>query len=877
MPNHSPREVFELFYPETLPTGMFAFYSTTLKKRNEHTHWCHQLPQADRLCRGFRNTRQVWFCPALHSQEKALRIAQERRRQARPNSIRGCAASVTALPALWAVLPWGNELAPGARRPAPAGPGFDRTPLLPPGRREALGLLEAVRRQPSLIIAIHSGATRGGRRDLGSAGVIYAFWLLRRPWLFDPEDPSDTERTAATALQARVQGAVARLAAERGWQLGATGAAVDLAAAFPLPGFPTGDRARGPRAVLESFPLLPGDARYRRRDFASLPEPPAPDPQPWRAVMAPPAGAARRRRTFAFPPIAEGCSWIRACRAERANLSQEQLANAVRLLIWCTAPGADAGELVHELYRGHPGYHRLDVDRLLARELRATVEPITCTRIGREPGVVERHCSKCPHFGRIEAPVELALAGGADPDAVAEPVTPITAPAPAAAPDPAEPAAPAAGARTRIVITCRRHEINDQALAILAAAVELFELRGTLVELVRYPGAAPALRRVRGPRLEELLSRHCEFVEVDPGGESRAVPPPRWTTRGLLARGRWPELPQLVGGPEIRAAGAAFGPPASQDGLGQGVELQARVSGALEGGPEIRAAGFGPGSQNGLGQGVELRAPAARAVPAPTDQDLLADLAPVIDALGGAATARRITGALAAEPERFGALATAFERLTPELAPGDPAASVVLGYRLRSLKGRALGGRVLVEKRRTHEGIAWALESAPLETVLPSTRPEPKEENRMNIDDLWDSHGPSAADLNVLERLGRHRHAFESVRPAGEHQTTVRNRLLSLLDEMEEIVCAEGGSAPALAEAWEQVDELEARYWETGHPSSPSARPDSAAQGGPGRSSARPPKILRQGPARAAAGPHPDAAAEPSLAANEPGPTRQAA
>ncbi len=85
----------------------------------------------------------------------------------------------------------------------------------------------------------------------------------------------------------------------------------------------------------------------------------------------------------------------------------------------------------------------------------------------------------------------------------------------------------------------------------------------------------------------------------------------------------------------------------------------------------------------------------------------------------------------------------------------------------------------------------------------------------MIIDDLWDSHGPSPADLKVLERLERHRRPFERLRPDSEHQTTVRNRLLGLLNDMEETLCEEGRSAPALARGWQQVDELEALYWDS--------------------------------------------------------------
>ncbi len=84
------------------------------------------------------------------------------------------------------------------------------------------------------------------------------------------------------------------------------------------------------------------------------------------------------------------------------------------------------------------------------------------------------------------------------------------------------------------------------------------------------------------------------------------------------------------------------------------------------------------------------------------------------------------------------------------------------------------------------------------------------------IDDLFDTHGPSRADLQELERISRHRCAFEKIIPAGAHQASVRNRLLSSLDDMEEMICEQGHEAAALAKAWQRVDELEALFWQSG-------------------------------------------------------------
>ncbi len=88
----------------------------------------------------------------------------------------------------------------------------------------------------------------------------------------------------------------------------------------------------------------------------------------------------------------------------------------------------------------------------------------------------------------------------------------------------------------------------------------------------------------------------------------------------------------------------------------------------------------------------------------------------------------------------------------------------------------------------------------------------------MTVKDLFDSHGPSRADLEVLERLERHRNAFAAVQPGNRPQAHVRERLLNHLDAMAEVVCEEGHAAPSLEESWQQVDQLEALYWENASP-----------------------------------------------------------
>ncbi len=82
------------------------------------------------------------------------------------------------------------------------------------------------------------------------------------------------------------------------------------------------------------------------------------------------------------------------------------------------------------------------------------------------------------------------------------------------------------------------------------------------------------------------------------------------------------------------------------------------------------------------------------------------------------------------------------------------------------------------------------------------------------IVDLLHSDGPSRADLKELERLESRRRALEELKPEDEHQVTVRKLLLDYVDVMEEIVCEEGRKAPFLAEGWQRIEELEARYRE---------------------------------------------------------------
>ena len=534
----SPLELFQAFYPGALPPGRLPLYATTLRRGNDSSHWCLDLRQADRLCADFRAYRQVCFGPAFQDLGRALAIARRRRTRASEASIRGCEAAISALPALWVEIPYGSG----------------GSALLPPDRRHALDLLTAWSRRPSIAIS--------------TPHACYAFWLLDRPWLFDLDHPA-ADLAAAKALMGRLRWAFRLRAREHGWRLGAGG---DLAAAFPVPGSAVGASAKGPRAELEAFPLIAGDGRYRRRDFASLPEPPAAAPSPLDGLLEPPPELTPRGTSRDLRPIVAGCAWARHCLADRSRLSRRELAAATALLSRCQAPGADGRRLVHHLWGDHPGYDPGLADRALAAALRSP-DPITCRRIARARSVVDRYCARCDHFGRVETPLDLAPEAGAN--IVAEP-----------RPSTHRPTA---------------------------------------------PGRRP--------------------------GESTAV----------------------------------------------------------------------------------------------TGEALLEALEPILAALGGAATARRITAAFEAEPARFPELAGAFTRLFPDLPAGDVPAPAVLGYRLRALKGRVLGDRALIDTGRTRHGVAWAVHRVP---ELPST---PTLHERRN--------NPCHDHRRPMDREGSDRRRAEGHRP----------------------------------------------------------------------------------------------------------------
>ncbi len=105
----------------------------------------------------------------------------------------------------------------------------------------------------------------------------------------------------------------------------------------------------------------------------------------------------------------------------------------------------------------------------------------------------------------------------------------------------------------------------------------------------------------------------------------------------------------------------------------------------------------------------ELGAPGSGAVPDPRAA-FLAGLEELLAALGGQATTRQMVDALSDEADReaFGVLRGALRQLYPELGGGLPT-SRQLGYTLRSLSGREIGGRRIVQARKNTRGVTWAV------------------------------------------------------------------------------------------------------------------------------------------------------------------------
>jgi hypothetical protein len=112
--------------------------------------------------------------------------------------------------------------------------------------------------------------------------------------------------------------------------------------------------------------------------------------------------------------------------------------------------------------------------------------------------------------------------------------------------------------RPVVEVTVEEHEVNDEAVAALAADKTLFE-RAVLVHVVRNadsfsgihrPAGAPRILLVVAANLRERLARSVRFVkkhETRDGVTFERVHPPEFSPGAILARGTWPGIRRLNG------------------------------------------------------------------------------------------------------------------------------------------------------------------------------------------------------------------------------------------------------------------------------------------------------------------------------------------
>lgn len=119
---------------------------------------------------------------------------------------------------------------------------------------------------------------------------------------------------------------------------------------------------------------------------------------------------------------------------------------------------------------------------------------------------------------------------------------------------------PVGGERPEIVISTDEYRVNEEAIAALRRAANVYQRGGSLVQVVgqdeepeaeavvRRPVGSPVVRELPKPTLRELLTRCGRWVEWRGKGEAlRCVPthPPDWSVNAVYARGDWPGVRPL--------------------------------------------------------------------------------------------------------------------------------------------------------------------------------------------------------------------------------------------------------------------------------------------------------------------------------------------
>ncbi len=557
----SSQQFLDALYPEPfsslVPGARLVIWSKSKKGQRSTSHWVDSPAEGAAAAKQVRGFQHVYFGVALQDPEAAL--------AGRPPSqlrmVRGGEASAVVLTAIWVDLDV-------------AGAGHKRGDL-PPNRDAVLSLTAAVPHRPSCIVR--------------TGGGFHLYWFLREPWVLE----TDAERASAKALVRKLQWAFQREAAVHGWSVDGTS---DLARVLRLPG--TLNHKTVPPRPAEVELLVPSpDRRYDPSDFDDLE--PAPERRQLK-VLGQSRNAAVDDGRWGGPAdlvrIRRGCSFIRYCHDHSWDLGYEQWYAALSIVGRSATPDAGGHELAHLMSHNYSTYTPAETDRMLHQAL-TSAGPRTCDEIAHNRGGLEKHCSRCPHFGRIQSPIVLgrlpesfaAMPRLAEPGSP-PPGSPPPGPAPPdVPPEPPPDGSPPPGRRLpdgkppdgeAIRLSTREKEVGDDAMAVLAKREpNLFHRGSTLVQValsadvasdarpLHRPPEAPAARQVSEPRMRELLAGHCHFLSArssKSGVEWRPAHPPRWLARALLARHQWPELPRLEGvveGPVLRPDGSVLQAP----------------------------------------------------------------------------------------------------------------------------------------------------------------------------------------------------------------------------------------------------------------------------------------------------------------------------
>ncbi len=515
----NPSQFLEALWPEDDTPGSLVVWTRGRQRRRSGMVWCESAGQVEEVLRRYRDVRNVFFGVVRQDPDRALELARQKRPAARLGNVRGSAGSAVALPGLWVDVDVRAEV--------------HSCRELPPDLEAARGLLEAVGLEPSVIVATGYG--------------LHAYWLFREPWLFE----SDEDRAEAEGICGRLQRTIREAARPHGWKVDHTS---DLARTLRLPGS-LNLKADRPRPVtVESFRP---ERRYGRDELAAAcgeSEPvdgrgstrgSAPtEPRASEATSSfPPLGKGGPRGDFSAPPadidaVVRGCSWLVHCRDDRAALPEPEWYAALSIVSRCGSDDASPRDLAHEWSREHPGYSVAETDRK-AEQAKTASGPRTCSYVAEQLQGWGRHCSRCPHWGRVRSPIVLGRRRSERP----------------------------------VVMVAGNDEkrVNDEALAALAGHPDLYRRGGALVRIVpraELPGkkrnGPPRIVPMQEATLREMLSERADFRKPDAEGGARPARPPRYTVKAIHARGHWPRLRPLAAVtecPVLRADGSVLQEP----------------------------------------------------------------------------------------------------------------------------------------------------------------------------------------------------------------------------------------------------------------------------------------------------------------------------